>query len=174
MGREPQRNPKDLDPTHLFEFRERLTRCREANQDAWDASRNLVGQPQVQITLKRLTAAIQDSPSLPVALRNQLVGVLREGTANRIQELPGEGLRQLTGFLPPKPCVLCASCSGSLVRRARPRLSLPLVRLRLSGSFGTAPIRSICCARQTSPRGRRRGTRGPAWRSDAALPTLEI
>jgi len=102
MGREPQRNPKDLDPTHLSEFRERLTRCREANPDAWDASRNLVGQPQVQLTLKRLTAAIQDSPSLPFALRNQLVGVLREGTANRIQELPGEGLRQLTGLPPTK------------------------------------------------------------------------
>src|SRR5437867_5315600 len=110
MAREPQRDPNDLDPTHLSEFRERLTQYREAKQDAWEASRNLVGQPKVQATLKRLTAAIQASSSLPAALRNQLVDVLREGSANRIQELPGERLRQLTGLPPTKAvralCVL--------------------------------------------------------------------
>ncbi|MGH7205932.1 MAG: hypothetical protein ACREI2_06950 [Nitrospiraceae bacterium] len=110
MGREPQFDPKGFDPKLLSEFRERLTQCREAKQDAWEASRNLIGQPKVQTTLKQLTAAIEASSSLPAALRNQLVDVLREGTANRIQELPGERLRQLTGLPPTKAvralCVL--------------------------------------------------------------------
>lgn len=98
MGREPQFDPEGVDPKLLSEFRERLTRCREAKQDAWEASRNLVGQSKVQTTLKRLTAAIKASSSLPSSLRNQLIDVLREGTANRVQELPGERLRQLTGL----------------------------------------------------------------------------
>ncbi|HKW86966.1 MAG TPA: hypothetical protein VJM82_07840 [Nitrospiraceae bacterium] len=102
MDREPQFDAEDFDPKLLSEFRERLTRCREANRDTWESSRHLVGRSHVQTTLKRLTAAVEASSSLPSALRNQLIDVLHKRTANRIQQLPGERLRQLTGLPPTK------------------------------------------------------------------------
>lgn len=86
-----------LEPQLLAEFRARLKRSRETNQEGWDSSRRLVGPSQVQFTLKRLVAAIHAS-SLPHELRDALISGLRGGTADRIQVLPGEALKQLTGL----------------------------------------------------------------------------
>src|SRR3989454_12553025 len=98
-----------LDPRLVAEFRERLNRSRETNQEAWNLSRRLVGPSNLQATLKRLADAIRASSLLP-SVRDALLGGLCDGTADRAQVLPGDALRQLTGLSPTKAvralCVL--------------------------------------------------------------------
>lgn len=104
-----------LDPRLLAEFRGQLNRSRETNQEAWDLSRRLVGPSNLQPTLKRLADAIRAS-SFPPSLRDALLGGLRDGTADRIQDLPGDALRQLSGLSPTKAvralCVLFGLAKG--------------------------------------------------------------
>ncbi|MGH7165717.1 MAG: hypothetical protein ACREIS_09370 [Nitrospiraceae bacterium] len=85
------------DPQGLAEFRERLKRSREQVPAAWESSRSLVGQPNVASTLKRLAASIQSS-SLPLPLKDAVLAGIRGGEVDRIQDLPGESLKQLTGL----------------------------------------------------------------------------
>ncbi|MGH7209067.1 MAG: hypothetical protein ACREIL_06765, partial [Nitrospiraceae bacterium] len=104
-----------LDPRLLAEFRGQLNRSRETNQEAWDLSRRLVGPSNLQPTLKRLADAIRAS-SFPSSLRDALLSGLRDGTADRIQDLPGDALRQLSGLSPTKAvralCVLFGLAKG--------------------------------------------------------------
>src|SRR2546426_1037486 len=86
-----------LDPRLVAEFRGRLNRSRETNQEAWDLSRRLVRPSSLQATLKQLAEAIRAS-SLPPSVRDALLRGLCEGTADRMQALPGDALRQLTGL----------------------------------------------------------------------------
>jgi hypothetical protein len=86
-----------LDPTGLADFRARLAEARERNQGAWEASRRLVGRSRLQASLKRLADAIRSS-SLPAPLREGLLGAISGGSADRVQSLPGEALKQLTGL----------------------------------------------------------------------------
>src|SRR5256884_648163 len=46
-----------LDPRLVAEFRGRLNRSRETNQEAWNLSRRLVGPSNLQATLKQLAEA---------------------------------------------------------------------------------------------------------------------
>ena len=98
-----------LDPRLVAEFRGQLNRSRETNQEAWNLSRRLVGPSNLEATLKRLADAIRAS-SLPPSVRDALLGGLRDGSADRMQALPGDALRQLTGLSPTKAvralCVL--------------------------------------------------------------------
>ncbi|MBI4400043.1 MAG: hypothetical protein HY581_00240 [Nitrospirae bacterium] len=109
MALDPQGlNRPGLDPKLLAEFRARLKQAREANPDAWEASRRLVRQPAVQSTLKRLAAAIERAASLSPPLRDALLSGLCGGAADRVQTLPAEILKQLTGLSPTKAVrVLC-------------------------------------------------------------------
>lgn len=86
-----------VDSELLTPFKEQLKRSREADQDGWDGSRRLVAQPTVRSTLKRLAEAIQAASLHPV-LRDALLAAIREGSADRIQDLPAELLKQLTGL----------------------------------------------------------------------------
>jgi hypothetical protein len=86
-----------LDPDLLAGFRARLTASRERNPEAWESSRRLIGQSHVPSTLNRLAAAIQSS-SMQVPLRDALLGGLRGGAADRIQDLPADTLKHLTGL----------------------------------------------------------------------------
>ena len=76
-----------LDPTGLADFRARLAEARERNQEAWEASRRLVGRSRLQASLKRLADAIRSS-SLPAHLREGLLGAISGGSADRVQSLP--------------------------------------------------------------------------------------
>ena len=104
-----------LDPRLVAEFRGRLNRSRETNQEAWDLSRRLVGPSNLQATLKRLAEAIRAS-SLPPSVRDALLSGLCDGTADRMQGLSGDALRQLTGLSPTKAvralCVLFGLTKG--------------------------------------------------------------
>ncbi|MBI5410470.1 MAG: hypothetical protein HZA21_00600 [Nitrospirae bacterium] len=86
-----------LSASLLADFRARLRESREENPEAWEASSRLVGQANLQATLKRLVAAIQASSFSP-SLQEVLLAGLRGGVVERIQELPAEQLKQLTGL----------------------------------------------------------------------------
>jgi hypothetical protein len=85
------------DPTVLADFRARLAEARERNKEAWEASRRLVGRSRLHATLKRLADAIRSS-SLSAPLRDRLLGIIGSGATDRVQSLPGEALKQLTGL----------------------------------------------------------------------------
>lgn len=97
------------DPHLLSGFKAQLKQSRDRDQAAWERSRRLVEPPAVQATLKRLIEAIQQASFSPL-LRDALIRALRGGSADRIQSLPGEPLKQLTGLPPTKAvralCVL--------------------------------------------------------------------
>ncbi len=82
----------------LADFRTRLREAREEQPEAWEFSRRLVGQAHVQATLKRLADAIGSSSSLQASLRDALLNAIRGGTADRVQSLQGEALKELTGL----------------------------------------------------------------------------
>jgi hypothetical protein len=86
-----------LDPTVLADFRARLAEARASKKEVWEASRHLVGRSRIHVTLKRLAEAIHSS-SLPAPLRDGLLGAIGGGTVERMQSLPGEPLKQLTGL----------------------------------------------------------------------------
>lgn len=90
-----------LDPAVLTDFRRRLKEAREKDRQSWELSRLLVKPSHVHGTLMRLVAAVRTS-TLPDDLRDALIKSLRDGTADRVQGLPGELLRQLTGLSPTK------------------------------------------------------------------------
>src|SRR5881409_585858 len=107
-----------LDPRLVAEFRGRLNRSRETNQEAWDLSRRLVRPSSLQATLKQLAEAIRAS-SLPPSVRDALLSGLCDGTADRMQALPGDTLRQLTGLSPTKAVRALCVLFG-LARRSAP------------------------------------------------------
>ncbi len=85
-------------PTHLLtQFREDLRRSREAEPGAWESSGRLVGPPQFKQTLGRLVEAVRGSTGDP-EVRAALVRALRDGTAERMQDLPAALLKELTGL----------------------------------------------------------------------------
>src|SRR5438034_9982941 len=88
-----------LDPRLVAEFRGRLNRSRETNQEAWNLSRRLVGPSNLQATLKRLADAIRASSLLP-SVRDALLGRSCGRTADRVQVLPGDAFRPPTGRSP--------------------------------------------------------------------------
>jgi len=92
MASDPQL-PADL----LADFRAQLRASREQRPDAWEASSRLVGQAHLRATLARLIAAIQAAAS-PPALREALLAALRGEAVERVQELPAERLKHLTGL----------------------------------------------------------------------------
>jgi hypothetical protein len=86
----------NIDPEDLSQFKERLRKAREQHQ-SWERSRRLVAASEVPGTLRRLCAAIEQSPLSP-ELRAALLNSLGTGRAERIQDLSGVQLKQLTGL----------------------------------------------------------------------------
>jgi hypothetical protein len=86
-----------LDATLVTEFKTRLARARSEQPEAWDASSRLVGQREFPETLARLCAAVR-AAALAQPLRETLLEGLRGGTAERVQDLKADRLKQLTGL----------------------------------------------------------------------------
>lgn len=97
------------DPNALADFRRELSHLRTAQEARWDASRKLVEAARAPHTLGQLVSATQQS-SLSDSLKDRLVHALGRGGATRIQDLPGDLLKELTGLPPTKAvralCVL--------------------------------------------------------------------
>lgn len=119
MRRDPAGPEPQLDPHLLAEFRTTLKRTREADPEAWEASRRLVGQVTLQFTLSKLAAAVQRSASLSLPLQQALLDSLHGGGAEGARSLPGERLKHLTG-LPPTKAVRALCVFFGVVQGARP------------------------------------------------------
>jgi len=85
----------------LADFRSQVTKLLQERDDQWESSRRLVGAGQLPTTLRRLMEAAS-RVELPAPVRDTLVTALQGGKAERIQDLPGPRLKELTGLPPTK------------------------------------------------------------------------
>lgn len=117
-----------LDPQSLADFRIRLKRVRETDEERWRASRRLVEPAHVRHTLNRLCVALREA-SLAEDMKTALLSAIRSGNAERLQDLSGERLKDLTGLPPTKAiralCIL-------LNQADEPRSALPVSNLTAS------------------------------------------
>lgn len=85
----------------LADFRSQVTRLLQEREHQWDASRRLVGAGQLPGTLRRLREEAS-KVNLPAEVRETITSALQEGHVERIQDLPGPRLKELTGLPPTK------------------------------------------------------------------------
>ncbi|HEY6085772.1 MAG TPA: hypothetical protein VIU63_10280, partial [Nitrospira sp.] len=85
----------------LADFRSQVTKLLQERDSQWEASRRLVGAGQLPSTLKRLVEEVRQV-ELPNTVRNSILAALNQGQAERIQDLPGPRLKELTGLPPTK------------------------------------------------------------------------
>src|SRR5439155_1713168 len=151
-----------LDPRLVAEFRGRLNRSRETNQEAWNLSRRLVGPSNLQATLKQLAEAIRAS-SLPPSVRDALLSGLCDGTAERVLVLPGDALRQLNGLSPTKAVrALCVLFGLETVKGRRPCYAIVTCHAPATPAFAhetTRVSRSIIDAHLRKTKGQFRAVR---------------
>ncbi|MEO5864460.1 MAG: hypothetical protein ABIQ79_05440, partial [Nitrospiraceae bacterium] len=85
----------------LADFRSQVTQLLQERDKEWEASRKLVEAKQLTATLKRL---IEESHrvDLPLTVRDAIALALGNAEAERIQDLPGPRLKELTGLPPTK------------------------------------------------------------------------
>jgi len=85
----------------LADFRSQVTKLLQERDQEWEASRRLVGAGQLPATLKRLIEEVQ-RVELSSAVRDSIMIALNRGQVERIQDLPGPRLKELTGLPPTK------------------------------------------------------------------------
>lgn len=111
------------DAKQLAEFRSKVTRLLRDRANDWEASRRLIDINQFSNTLRRLFSEASRS-DLPPMVRNTLGTALRNGEAERMQDLPGASLKELTG-LPPSKAVRALCVWFDLVERPASRWPIP-------------------------------------------------
>ena len=89
------------DATLLAEFRSQVSKLLQKKEREWEASRRLLETGRLGSTLRRLIEEA-DRADLPTIVRNTLGTALRHGTAERMQDLSGARLKELTGLPPSK------------------------------------------------------------------------
>jgi len=110
----------------LADFRSQVTTLLQERDKEWEASRKLVEAKQLAATLRRVIVEAHRA-DLPVIVRDAVTLALGNSEAERIQDLPGPRLKELTG-LPPTKAVR-ALCVWFGVDE-RPILQWPLTSLR--------------------------------------------
>jgi hypothetical protein len=85
----------------LADFRSQVTRLLQERDQQWEASRKLVGADRLPKTTQRLMEEVQRA-DVPQAVREFLALALNDGRIERIQDLPGPRLKELTGLPPTK------------------------------------------------------------------------
>ena len=114
----------------LADFRSQVTKLLQERDQEWEASRRLVGAGQLPATLRRLAEEVQQV-ELPPLVRDSILAALNNGQAERIQDLPGPRLKELTG-LPPTKAVRALCVWFDLGERpASRRLTTPLSQTAL-------------------------------------------
>lgn len=121
------------DLTPLAEFRSRVSRLIHKREREWDASRRLIATKQLGGTLRRLIEEA-DRAELPAIVRNTLETALQHGTAERIQDLQGERLKELTG-LPPSKAVRALCVWFDLVESPSSKWPVPTLDSELIEMF---------------------------------------
>lgn len=85
----------------LADFRSQVTKIIQERDKQWEASRHLMEAGRLTATIQRLIEAANQT-DLPTPVRESLVATLGQGSVERIQDLPGSRLKELTGLPPSK------------------------------------------------------------------------
>ena len=85
----------------LADFRSQVTKIIQERDKQWEASRHLMEGGRLTATIQRLIEAAKQT-DLPTPVRESLVATLGQGSVERIQDLPGARLKELTGLPPSK------------------------------------------------------------------------
>lgn len=107
----------------LAEFRSQVSGLLQERDREWEASRRLIEAGRLVPTLKRLIEEARRT-ELPPAVRDAIVVALKQGEAERIQDLPGPRLKELTG-LPPSKALRALCVWFDLVEQPAPRWPIP-------------------------------------------------
>lgn len=93
--------PMNVHPQALADFRSQVTKLLHERDREWELSRRLVESTRIHVTLKRLIEEAH-RVDLPDSIRAAITVALKNGEVNRLQELPGPRLKELTGLPPTK------------------------------------------------------------------------
>jgi len=119
----------------LADFRSQVTKVLQERDSEWEASRRLVEAGRLPATLKRLIDEARRS-DLPQMVRDSIAVALKLGEADRVQELPGPRLKELTGLPPTKAiralCVWFDVIESPPSRWPVPSLSSPAIETFVS------------------------------------------
>jgi hypothetical protein len=85
----------------LADFRSQVTKLLQERDVQWEASRHLVEANRLGATLKRLLEEAR-RVEIPIPVRDAIEVALKQGEANKLQDLPGPRLKELTGLPPTK------------------------------------------------------------------------
>ena len=107
----------------LAEFRSQVTRVLQERDKEWEASRRLIEAGRLPATLKRLIEEAGRAELAPT-VRESIATALKQGQAERIQDLPGPRLKELTG-LPPSKAVRALCVWFDVVESPGARWPLP-------------------------------------------------
>jgi hypothetical protein len=107
----------------LAEFRSQVSKLLQERDREWEASRRLVEAGRFIPTLKRLIEEAQRT-ELPPAVRDSIVVALKQGEAERIQDLSSPRLKELTG-LPPSKAIRALCVWFDLVDQPASRWAKP-------------------------------------------------
>src|SRR5512146_633237 len=107
----------------LAEFRSQVTRVLQERDKEWEASRRLIEAGRLTATLKRLMQQA-DRTDLSPAIRESLAVSLKQGEVERMQDLPGPRLKELTG-LPPSKAIRALCVWFDLIEHPATRWPVP-------------------------------------------------
>ncbi len=117
----------------LADFRSQITKLLQERDREWEASRHLIEASRFADTVKRLLQ-VASHTDLPPAVRESIATALKKGNAQRIQDLPGSRLKELTG-LPPSKAVRALCVWFDLVEPAAARWPIPSMDALTIASF---------------------------------------
>lgn len=109
----------------LADFRSQVTKLLHERDREWELSRRLVESTRIPSTLKRLIDEVR-RVELPDGIRAALAVALKNGEVEKLQELPGPRLKELTG-LPPTKAVRALCVWFDLVEQAAARWPAPIL-----------------------------------------------
>lgn len=117
----------------LAEFRSQVSKLLQERDAEWEASRRLIEPGRFMAILKRLVEEAQRT-ELPPAVRDSIVVALRQGEAERIQDLPSSRLKELTG-LPPSKAIRALCVWFDLVEQPASRWPKPSLDSQAVATF---------------------------------------
>ena len=107
----------------LAAFRSQITKGLQQRDSEWETSRRLIEASQLVSTLHGLIERVRRS-DLPEAVQETILTALNHGTAERIQDLSGQTLKELTG-LPPSKALRALCVHFDVVQPLMPRWPVP-------------------------------------------------
>jgi len=117
----------------LADFRSQVSKLLQERDREWEASRHLIEAGRLVTTLKRLIEEAGRT-ELPPPVRDAIAVALKQGEAERIQDLPSPRLKELTG-LPPSKAVRALCVWFDLVDQPASRWPLPSLDSQAVASY---------------------------------------